>query len=379
MCVSACRVLSFAAAVQGAAAITNEMKAVLDQHNIYRCMHGVPLLTWDEDIARNAQKWADNGVWDHSSKESRVVNGERCGENLAWEYPTRSGKASTVSWYSEIEFTDPYGTADSMSDSKPAGEAIGHYTQVVWSTSLRLGCGSGRATVSGKEGDFWVCQYGPAGNFGGQFSDKVKPPVKTADECKDAPESESAEGGDSSASSGGSSSNSADVSFPPLCTPSPLLPIGGLCVFGYQCESKFCCPRLKVCLTDAKGSISTSDIKVREDERKDIVSMINSGGACRDHRSNLEACVQDQNGQPLVTWDQSQCGCTERYMKHYTAGTWVTLNDIPGLKCGSIADDKASQGGIKDSTTRARGLDMIACAAVAAAVAFFAMYGESSS
>ena len=31
------------------------MKAVLDKHNVYRCMHGVPLFTWDDAIAANAQ------------------------------------------------------------------------------------------------------------------------------------------------------------------------------------------------------------------------------------------------------------------------------------------------------------------------------------
>lgn len=173
----------------------------------------------------------------------------------------------------------------------------------------------GRATLQGRDGEFWVCQYGPAGNVDGQFSEKVKPPVKTADECKDTDTAARADGGDFIVSSGGGFS---DRSLPSACTPNSPLPTGSLCVYGYQCASKFCCPRLKVCLVDAKTGISTSDIKVKDPEkRKDIVSAITSGGTCKDYKTNFESCVQDQDGQPLDTWDQSVCGCTDLY-------TWST-------------------------------------------------------
>merc|ERR1719265_1025764 len=90
---------------QGSQAITAEMQAVLEKHNVYRCMHGVPLFTWDDAIATNAQAWADNGVYAHSENSQRVINSESCGENMAWGYPTRTGLSSTIAWYSEIEFT----------------------------------------------------------------------------------------------------------------------------------------------------------------------------------------------------------------------------------------------------------------------------------
>merc|ERR1719428_2823452 len=40
----------------------------LKAHNKYRCMHGVPCMTWNEEIAKNAQKWADasGGQMKHS-------------------------------------------------------------------------------------------------------------------------------------------------------------------------------------------------------------------------------------------------------------------------------------------------------------------------
>mmetsp|Transcript_16538 Transcript_16538/g.57945 ORF Transcript_16538/g.57945 Transcript_16538/m.57945 type:complete len:111 (-) Transcript_16538:74-406(-) len=51
----------------------------------------------------------------------------------------------------------------------------------VWSTSLTFGCAKGE--LKDKAGDVWVCQYGPAGNYIGQFSAKVNATVKTVCEC----------------------------------------------------------------------------------------------------------------------------------------------------------------------------------------------------
>merc|ERR1712051_184845 len=63
------------------------------------------------------------------------------------------------------------------------GEPVGHYTQEVWKDSTKLGCGKGRATVGGIQGDLWVCQYGTAGNTMGEFSQQVKAPIKSWSEC----------------------------------------------------------------------------------------------------------------------------------------------------------------------------------------------------
>merc|ERR1712051_756340 len=72
------------------------------------------------------------------------------------------------------------GEATSMTSK---GEPVGHYTQVVWKDSTKLGCGKGRATVGGIQGDLWVCQYGTAGNTVGEFSQQVKAPIKSWSVC----------------------------------------------------------------------------------------------------------------------------------------------------------------------------------------------------
>jgi len=63
----------------GVYAITSDMQGALDKHNVYRCMHGVPLLTWDDAIATNAQAWATNGSLRTLRK---FLKG--CGRRAAW-------------------------------------------------------------------------------------------------------------------------------------------------------------------------------------------------------------------------------------------------------------------------------------------------------
>ena len=41
--------------------------------------------------------------------------------------------------------------------------AVGHYTQIVWPTTRRVGC----ATASNRANDYLVCRYWPAGNVVG--------------------------------------------------------------------------------------------------------------------------------------------------------------------------------------------------------------------
>jgi hypothetical protein len=162
-----------------AAVTPAEKQDILDCQNAFRCMHGVPDFTWDDRIAANAQAWADKGQYGHSPGTYRNLNGESLGENLAWGYPTRTACSSAQGWYSEIDKTSPRGIVNQF------GMDTGHYTQLVWAGSVRVGCGKGRADVSGKSGDFWVCEYGPAGNMQGGFPANVLAPSKTAAECKD--------------------------------------------------------------------------------------------------------------------------------------------------------------------------------------------------
>lgn len=54
--------------------------------------------------------------------------------------------------------------------------ATGHYTQVVWKASTKLGCGvTNCGSRAGILPGFVVCRYTPAGNYLGQFPANVLP------------------------------------------------------------------------------------------------------------------------------------------------------------------------------------------------------------
>jgi len=177
-------------AASGTQGPSDALQAVLDQHNVYRCMHGLADFAWDDTIAANAQQYATStgGQMQHSSSESRsgVAGFNYLGENLAWG--VTNAKAVEL-WYDEIKYTDG-GLVSSFSSN------TGHYTQVVWKGTTHIGCGIERTLL--------VCQYGEGGNMQGQFDTQVTAPVRSAAECR--------------GSSGGSDSSAA--------TPAPS-PAGG--------------------------------------------------------------------------------------------------------------------------------------------------------
>ena len=96
---------------------------------------------------------------------------EGYGENLAFysgsnpqqTIDTLEGTGyATEQWYNEID-TPGYDFENPGYNTNPG---TGHFTQVVWKGSERLGCG-----VSGS---YLVCRYEPAGNYLGEFHDNVK-------------------------------------------------------------------------------------------------------------------------------------------------------------------------------------------------------------
>ena len=58
------------------AGLTDWQKEMLDQHNLLRAKHCSPTMTWDAELAKAAQEWANRCQWEHAKN-----TGE--GENLA--------------------------------------------------------------------------------------------------------------------------------------------------------------------------------------------------------------------------------------------------------------------------------------------------------
>ena len=75
-------------------------------------------------------------------------------------------KDAVQSWYQEIKYHDFEAESSTQTGS-------GHFTQVVWADSKRLGVGLAR-----KEGRLLVvANYGPPGNFRGEYRSNVPRPI----------------------------------------------------------------------------------------------------------------------------------------------------------------------------------------------------------
>jgi hypothetical protein len=134
----------------------DEQTALVDAHNQWRARFNSPPLAWDGGLAGIAQDWADqlaaSGQFDHRPDNQF---GENIFMGTSGAYPAG---AVVDDWGSE------QANYDIPSLTCAVGAVCGHFTQVVWSKTARVGCG--RAT--GADGnDYWVCNYDPAGNMQG--------------------------------------------------------------------------------------------------------------------------------------------------------------------------------------------------------------------
>ncbi|KAA0031384.1 hypothetical protein IC582_000160 [Cucumis melo] len=128
----------------------------VNAHNAARAQVGVGPVHWDERVASFARQYANQRI-----NDCRLVHsGGPYGENIAWGMPDLSGTAAVQMWVNEKQFYN-YG-----SNTCAAGKVCGHYTQVVWRNSVRIGCAKVRCTNN--RGTFIICNYEPRGNIIGQ-------------------------------------------------------------------------------------------------------------------------------------------------------------------------------------------------------------------
>lgn len=139
------------------------------EHNVVRAKYDLPPLQWDRSLADRAQEWADKLALfaklppDHREDTS-------IGENIIWGGSGALTPQSVVSrWAGEAA---NYNIA---TNTCADGKSCLHFTQVVWSTTTKVGCGKAR-TADGMT-DFVVCDYSPPGNIGQQPPFKPTPPT----------------------------------------------------------------------------------------------------------------------------------------------------------------------------------------------------------
>jgi pathogenesis-related protein 1 len=138
----------------------------------------IPDLTWDPAVAAVAQQWADSLINNNPPTGGHREDLQQLGlgENwyLGWSSgtPDQSPNAAVESWAAEEKWYN----YDENTCAAPPEKTCGHYTQLVWSSTQRLGAGRAvRTTDDGRTYVIWVCNYAPPGNTRGQKPYSVTP------------------------------------------------------------------------------------------------------------------------------------------------------------------------------------------------------------
>ena len=151
---------------------TGRMVGMTEAHNRFRAMADtdvpIPALVWDTDLAAVAQAYSEELA---RSGCGLTHSSNGYGENLYWQRGLSPNAADVVAgWHAEIACYD-FGTfmgsdaCDMACTSAMNASGCGHYTQVVWRATRRLGCGMATCS-SGAE--IWTCNYDPPGNYLGR-------------------------------------------------------------------------------------------------------------------------------------------------------------------------------------------------------------------
>ncbi|XP_011706261.1 PREDICTED: venom allergen 3-like, partial [Wasmannia auropunctata] len=127
---------------------------------------------WDNELEDIAQRWAIQCNFSHD--KCRDVDRFIVGQNIAKGYSSDEDTSFIDSmiqmWYDEVADFDKNKVEKYEFDSN-----TGHYTQMVWAETTKVGCG----LITYKESNDWisiylVCNYGPSGNWIGEKIYEVK-------------------------------------------------------------------------------------------------------------------------------------------------------------------------------------------------------------
>jgi len=131
----------------------------LKAHNVLRNLHeNTGPLQWDAKLAADSKIWAENLVSIGQMKHSYRPNE---GENIYYSKSKNEGSCvdAALAWYNEIK--------DYRYANPGFSGATGHFTQVVWKDSTKVGVGIAHSAPDGAGfiTTYIVAKYTPQGNF----------------------------------------------------------------------------------------------------------------------------------------------------------------------------------------------------------------------
>ncbi|PIO58729.1 SCP-like protein [Teladorsagia circumcincta] len=177
--------------------MTDEVRQMfVDKHNQYRSLVAKGLavnpiggfapkaarmlkVSYDCKVEENMMAWAKRCKFEHSSFAERNY----WGQNLymtSWlnMNKTKAAAASVDDWFSELK---SHGVPqDNILTMKVFDSGVGHYSQVAWESSNKIGC----AVEWCPDMTFVGCEYNPTGNWLGEQIYEKGEPCKTNADCK---------------------------------------------------------------------------------------------------------------------------------------------------------------------------------------------------
>jgi len=162
----------------------DQINLMINEHNKYRrVVHSsnMQTLKWDDELARSAQAHANQCVFQHTSPSVRTY-----GENL-YASPGSNPGAAVAYWFNEV-YDKECGCWNGYK------ECCGHYSQVVWAETNKVGCGFSNCGSIGNAANqqyLLVCHYSPAGNVltdvGGSIASLPAFNYKNGETCGECP------------------------------------------------------------------------------------------------------------------------------------------------------------------------------------------------
>ncbi|OXG48683.1 hypothetical protein J010_03922 [Cryptococcus neoformans] len=157
----------------------DNVQAWIKAHNNARIMYGAGQVTWDDGLAEMAEVHASLCNKEHT----------KAAENLRWGSGFGTPQDDVNEWMSEAALYDWDNPGYSGKNHHPMGkgcvesygkilDAIGHFTQVVWKNTTRIGCYIARcpkgSVVSSKYDQSYqtACEYDPPVRESGLLAEK---------------------------------------------------------------------------------------------------------------------------------------------------------------------------------------------------------------
>ena len=136
-----------------------EIRALVEEHNRIRADVGVGPVTWDPAVATYAQRY----VRTRAARCALEHSDSQYGENLAAWSGSRPPSQGVKQWESEKPGYHGRGGPFTNTDFE-----AGHYTQIIWRHSARIGCGRVNCRANGFDMTILSCNYSPRGNMMGE-------------------------------------------------------------------------------------------------------------------------------------------------------------------------------------------------------------------